>query len=212
MLTERLIAARGVLRRFAACALLLWTCIGVTVRADAPAPASFPSTGGHVASYAGSRGNVAVVQLRGDYSKMLPGGALNVEPRTQISKEFYKNFADQYDFLVVFSNFEFDTGDAKAFYIGVRNDTKGLGTRQFDNSTYFGSAGRLQGYIDMAALSRYHLEPSDPRFEDVLYVLAHEMLHRWAAHVRFIDSTGQPNTSLLGRDGSHWSFLLDTGG
>jgi subtilase family serine protease/flagellar hook assembly protein FlgD len=201
-----------VLRRLTACALLLWACLGATVRADAPAPANFPSTGAHVATLAATRNNIAVVELTGDYSRDLPNGALNVEPRTQISRTFYRNFADQYDFLVVFSNFEFDTGDATAFYIGVRNDTKGLGLQLFDNSAHFGSAGRLQGYIDMAALSRYHLEPSDPRFEGVMRVLAHELLHRWAAHVHFIDGTGQRNASLLGRDDAHWSFLLDTGG
>ena len=211
MLGEHLFAAR-VLRRLTACALLLSACIGATVRADAPAPANFPSTGAHVATLAATRNNVAVVELAGDYSRDLPDGALNVEPRTQISKTFYRNFADQYDFLVVFSNFEFDTGDAKAFYVGVRNDTKGLGQQLFDNSPHFGSAGRLQGYIDMAALSRYHLEPSDPRFEEVMRVLAHELLHRWAAHVHFMDGTGQRNASLLGRDDAHWSFLLDTGG
>jgi subtilase family serine protease/flagellar hook assembly protein FlgD len=211
VLGKRLRAAQ-VLRRLTACAVLLGACIGANVRADAPVPANFPSTGAHVAVPVATRQNVAVIELTGDYSRNLPGGAFNVEPRTQVSKAFYKGYADQYDFLVVFSNFEFNTGDAKAFYVGVRNDTRGLGRPIFDNSAFFGSAGRLQGYIDMAALGRYHLEPSDPRFEEVMRVLAHELLHHWAAHVHFVDGNGQRSSALLGRDDSHWSFMLDTGG
>jgi hypothetical protein len=64
----------------------------------------------------------------------------------------------------------------------------------------------------MAALSRYQVVPTDPRFEDVMRVLSYEMRHRWAARVRFIGTEGQPSGALIGKDGVHWSFLLDTGG
>lgn len=180
-------------------------------RADAPPATGFPNTGAFTATFKSTRNHVAVMELSGDYSRDL-AGQFNVEPRTVVAKEFYKHFADQYDFLVVFSNFEFNTGDAKAFYAGVRNDVDGLGDPRFDNSRFFGSQGRLQGYIDMAALSRYHLQSSDPRFEEAMRVLSHELLHRWAARVKFIGSDGRPSQALLGKDGSHWSFLLDTGG
>ncbi len=212
MSTAWLRAAAQWTRTFVAPALLFFTAAITAAHADAPAPVSFPSTGGYSAKLQGSRSNVAIVELSGDYSRDLANGQLNVEPRTQVSKEFYKHFSDRYDFIVVFSNFEFTTGDARAFYIGVKNDTKGLGRPLYDNTSYFGSQGSLQGYIDMAALSRYHLDPSDPRFEEAMLVLSHEMLHRWAAKVHFLDSAGQANGALLGRDGAHWSFLLDTGG
>ena len=73
----------------------------------------------------------------------------------------------------------------------VRNDVDGIGDPRFDNSRFFGSQGRLQGYIDMAALSRYHLQSSDPRFEEAMRVLSHELLHRWAARVRSTNSTAR---------------------
>ncbi len=212
MLAAPLRAAVGRVRRLAAHALWLTASILPAAHADAPPPVGFPSTGGFTATLKSTRNHVAVIELTGDYSRNLSGGELNVEPRTQIAKEFYKNFADAYDFIVVFSDFEFSTGDAKAFYIGVKNDTKGLGSPLYDNTARFGSAGALQGYIDMAALGRYHLDPSDARFEEVMRVLSHELLHRWAATVSFINADGNRNGSLLGRDGSHWSFLLDTGG
>jgi hypothetical protein len=146
VLGKRLRAAQ-VLRRLTACAVLLGACIGANVRADAPVPANFPSTGAHVAVPVATRQNVAVIELTGDYSRNLPGGAFNVEPRTQVSKAFYKGYADQYDFLVVFSNFEFNTGDAKAFYVGVRNDTRGLGRPIFDNSSRATSTWRHSAAI-----------------------------------------------------------------
>ena len=177
-----------------------------SVQADVPPSSGFPNTGSYTARMVQSQGNVAVVEINGDYSRG------KTEPRTVIAKEFYKNFADDYDFIVTFSTFEFETGDATAFCMPVRNDVKGIGMALFDNASAFGSKGKLQAYIDMAALTRYVLQPSDARFENVLHVLAHEMLHRWAAHVSFIDAQGQPNRSMIGKDDAHWSFLLDTGG
>src|SRR6516164_7518784 len=145
--------------------------------ADAPPLASFPNTGAFSATWVKSQDDVAVIQLDGNYDF----GSLknlNAEPRAVVAREFLKRHADRYDFVVVFSTFEFDTGDATAFYVTVRNDTKGLGQQLFDNSVWFGSAGKLQGYIDMAALSRYVFEPTAPKFDEVLGVLSHELLHR----------------------------------
>lgn len=181
-------------------------------RADAPPPAVFPNTGTFQATLQRVSSNVAVIELAGGYNRDAPNGQLNIEPRGVVAREFYRHHADKYDFIVVFSKFEFNSGDAKAFYIGVRNDTLGLGMAPYDNSAYFGSNAKLQGYIDMAALGRYQLNPNDSRFEETMRVLSHELLHRWAASVRFMDGNGQPSTALLGRDGAHWSFLLDTGG
>lgn len=183
--------------------IVLWS---PAVRADVPPSTGFPNTGSYTARMVQHQGNVAVMEINGDYSRG------RTEPRTVIAKEFYKNYADEYDFIVAFSTFEFETGEATAFCMPVRNDTKGLGIELFDNASFFGSKGKLQAYIDMAALSRYVLQPSDARFEKVMLVLAHEMLHRWGAHVTFTDGQSDHNKSLLGRDDAHWSFLLDTGG
>lgn len=194
------------------CALCWFMLTLSDAYADSPVVTDWPTTGAYTAKLKGVRSNVAVVEIDGDYSRDAPGGKLNIEPRGLVAKELYKQLADRYDFIVAFSNFEFNTGFALAFYSGIRNDTKGIGQPLFDNSAYFGSRGVLQGYIDMAALSRYVLDPSDPGFEEVMRVLSHELLHRWAANVRYLDASGEISSSLLGKDGSHWSFLLDTGG
>ena len=106
-----------------------------------------------------NRDNVSIMEFSGDYNRSLADGSPNAAARAVIAQEFYKHHVDQYDFLVIFSSFEFDTGDALAFYQPVVNDTQGIGVELFDNSALYGSAGELEGVIDMGAISRYELNP-----------------------------------------------------
>ena len=159
--------------------------------------------------------HVTVVELSGNYDQSLPGGADNLDPRLAVAREFYRTHPDEYDFLFVFSSFEFQASDAagvaaSAFHFAIQNRVQGLGLPIFDHTADFGSAGRLQGYVDMAALSRRVTDPLLPGFDSTLSVAAHEMLHQWAAHVHFQQADGTLSDALLGRDGAHWSFLLDS--
>lgn len=196
-----------------AVALLAWLAGAFgRAQADGSGPITpFPLTGAYQARLVEDRNHVSVIELTGNYNRNLDGGALNVEPRAVVSQEFFRTHPDNYDFIVAFSGFEFDTGQGTAFHWGVRNAVKGIGIPQFDAGTAFGSPTRLQGFIDMAALTRYVTDPLDPRFETVLSVLTHEVLHQWAAHVRVKSPDDSLSDVLLGRDGSHWSFLLDSG-
>ncbi|HEY6011349.1 MAG TPA: hypothetical protein VIX18_07770, partial [Nitrospirota bacterium] len=162
----------------------------------------------------GDYGNVTVVEVTGDYRAKNADGSVNSAPREVIAREFFKTHKDEYDFVVIFTNFNFpmpDDGQAKAFYLGVMNDTLGLGKEPFNNSFAFGSA-RLQGVIDMGNLTTIASDPLDPRFNETLYILSHELMHRWGAHVRFKNPDGSDNTALLGKDQDHWSYLLNSGG
>ncbi|UUZ54323.1 hypothetical protein LP419_39175 [Massilia sp. H-1] len=179
--------------------------------ADFPPTSVFPNTGAFEAKHVRDANQLALIELSGNYNKRLPNDAVNIEPRTVVAKEFFRTHQDRYDFVVVFTNFEFETNDALAFHIGVQNKVKGLGIPEFDHSGYYGSAYRLQGYIDMAALSRYVTNPFDARFDQVLSVFAHEFLHQFGAKTRFRQNGGDPSSALLGKEGSHWSFLLDSG-
>ncbi len=127
-----------------------------------------------------------------------------------VAQEFFRTHPDTYDFLVIFSTFEFDTGDATAFHWSIQNQVQGIGLNTFDLSHLFGSDGRLQGYIDMAALSRYTTDPIEPAFEDTLSVLGHEVMHQWLGRARILNDQGELSTVLLGKDGAHWSDLLET--
>ena len=66
----------------------------------------------------------------------------------QIAQEFYRTHADKYDYLVVFTDFEI-FGGGTAFHLGVKNQTKGLGSALSDFSSIFGSAGELESFVWM---------------------------------------------------------------
>ncbi|TCO37652.1 CARDB domain-containing protein [Dokdonella fugitiva] len=151
-------------------------------------------------------GNVTVMEVGGSYDRGMD------EPRRQVATQFFANHPDQYDFLIAFTTFEFETQGALAFYNHIRNDTAGIGRTMFDYSNDFGSAGRLQGYVDMAAMGRYSFASGSPQYHEVVDTLAHEVMHRWGAAVRFMDAGGSESADLIGNAGSHWSYYLDSDG
>ncbi|MGE3540694.1 MAG: CARDB domain-containing protein [Candidatus Tectimicrobiota bacterium] len=198
---------RGVLG-LASALLGLWSS---GVLADGSAEVEvFPLTGAYRATHREDRDGVAIIDFVGDYARTLPGGRQNIEARAVVAQEFFRTHPDQYDFLVLFSTFDFQTGEAAALHWGVQNTVQGIGIAPYNVAHLFGSAGRLLGYIDMAALSRHVLDPLQPRFEDTLSILGHEVLHQWSGRARFLDAQGQVSYALLGRNGAHWSDLLDT--
>ena len=160
-------------------------------------------------------GHIVVIEHDGDnYDRDTTSGELNAAPRQRIAQKLIETHGDFYDFIVVFTNFDFDRGGAIGFYSNVRNDVEGINLPVVDNGDSFGSPARLQGFIDMGPISQYRveplsLEPGSPDFRTTLGVLAHEVGHRWLASVRF-DSGGEPRTDLLGADSAHWSFLLSS--
>lgn len=162
----------------------------------------------------GGYGDITVLAVEGNYDAEQPGGASNSEPRQAIAKEFYKTHPDDYDFLFVFTNFDFKMPfqEAVAFYMEVRNDVSGIGLKQFDYSWFFGSDGRLQGMIDMGNLANLSSDPMDPDFSFTLGTMSHELMHRWGAYIKVKRPDGSTTFDLLGEENSHWSFLLDTKG
>ncbi len=128
-----------------------------------------------------------------------------------MAKEFLRLHPDQYDFMVIFSNFDFAMPEtnARAFYHEVKNSTQGIGKLLFNNSDLYGST-KLQGTIDMGNISNVISNPITTGFDDTIDTLAHEQMHRWGASIKFRDPYGNDSTALQGKDGTHWSFLLDS--
>lgn len=149
-------------------------------------------------------GPVHILSLAGNYDRG------QTPARAAVSRHLIEETGRDVDFIVVFTDFEIATGEALAFYNAIRNDTRGIGEALYDHSAFFGSEGRLQGYVDMAAMSRYQFNAYDPGYRLVLNTLSHELMHRWGVRVRYRGADGQPESSLLGRDGAHWNLLLDT--
>ena len=132
-----------------------------------------------------------------------------------LSKRFYASHPDDFDQLIVFGASSFTENlageDAFAFHQLVQNDISGIGQSIVDFSSFFGSAGRLQSFINMNRLSQY---PDNPKTDflatnNTLDILGQEVGHRWGANVNF-DDGGMDSPELLGRASSHWSFYLDS--
>ena len=189
------------------------TLLALALAAALPLAAHSQGTtvGDATARQVAEREQIAVIELSGDYDQNLPNGEVNDDPRQAIAREFFRTHADEYDFVILWTTFDFAMeDDVLAFCRPVRNDVQGIGMPVFDDSALFGSSHRLQASIDMALLSRWAMDPLHPDFEKTLGVLGHEILHRWVAHVRFRMPDGSLSSALLGKDGSHWSYLLDT--
>jgi hypothetical protein len=162
----------------------------------------------------GDVGDVTIMQVTGNYDALNADGSINALPRQMIAKEYFKNHSDTVDFLVFLSTFDFTTPEvgAMAFYTGVKNDTQGINQPIFDNTALYGSQGILQGTIDLGNVTALGAAPYGTLLDQTLKLQAHEMLHRFAAHVNYKNPDGTLNTSLLGKDNDHWSYLLDTQG
>ena len=154
-----------------------------------------------------------------DYTASLPTGAIKTAVAERFATEraidnlaiaqaFFREFADDYDHLVVFLDFPQSFGSAFAFEITLKNDIKGIGVNVFDASAAVGSKGRLRSFVQMGTLSRY---PDDPETvflgtNDTLALLGQETGHRWLSFLHFLDGNGERSNALLGRDLAHWSF------
>jgi len=161
----------------------------------------------------GDTGNVTVMEATGNYDAKKADGLINDQPRQAIAKEFFKSHADL-DFLILLSTFDYalPENNAQGFYLEVKNDTQGINRPIFDNSASYGSAGRLQGTIDMGNVTALASNPYGQKLDTTLTTLSHELMHRFGAYVRFKNPDGTLNTGLLGKDDAHWSWLLDSGG
>jgi hypothetical protein len=151
-------------------------------------------------------------EARGALAERFQEGA--VVDNVGLARTFYQFFADRYDALVVWTNFDSDTDNAFAFASPVRNDVEGIGEDVYDRGSSWGSASELESFVFMGDLSNY---PRDPRVAvlgaasqpTTLGLLSHEVGHRWLAHA-LLSVDGVPPNALLGRQQSHWSFFFDS--
>lgn len=165
------------------------------------------------ARHLGDFGNVTVMEVNGNFDSDNPDGSVNTQPRQAIAKEFFRLHKDEYDFVAIFSNFDYQRPiDAVAYYTPVKNDVRGIGLDEFNYSKSYGSDNKLQGTIDMWNLLKLVTNPLDPNFNFTVDTLVHETLHRWGAYVKFMDWNGKVSNALIGYQAAHWSFLFDSGG
>ena len=153
--------------------------------------------------YKGNFQGVSVLDFTGEYQDE------NFAGEKAVLQEFYNNEGDNYDFVFIFTEFEFDTGEAAAFAITLENGVEGIGLDIRDFSTDFHSE-KLQSIINMASLDRWKFNPSDPKYDDLLGTMMHEVMHRWGIRVKYIDAQNQVSNRLLGRADVHWNYFLNS--
>jgi hypothetical protein len=166
--------------------------------------------GAYTADFIRDLGNVIQIKFTGDYNRDLSDKSFNLAARAVVAQEFYKNHADEYDMLLVFSDFYVDTGEnVSAFNLGVRNDVSGINKPLFDNSDIYGSKSILSSYIDMAETGRWTLDSKDEKYFGVMSTALHEIMHQWVVGVHVMDQQVKSDL-LIGHKDSHWSALLDS--
>lgn len=125
-----------------------------------------------------------------------------------LTNKFYENFGDDFDFLVVWTSFQDQGSEGLAYYIGVKNDTQGIGRELYNQSPFWGSSSsKLQGFLNMKAISSYGSNITNPN-NPVYAIMGQEITHRWLAFMQFQRANGQMSGDMLGRDDSHWSALM----
>lgn len=121
-----------------------------------------------------------------------------------VARRFYRSHPDAFDQLVVYTTRSLNpVPGTLAFELNVRNQASGIGLDVFDNSAHWGSRSVLASVVFMDWVDRYLAT-------DAFEILGHEVGHRWLARARFEAARGGASDALLGRDGVHWSFFLDT--
>jgi hypothetical protein len=170
------------------------------------------SPGGDSASLSLADLSTAPEGIEGAFAERFQRG--RVIDDVAVARAVYRELGDSYDALVLWTNFTSDLDGAFAYNAPVKNDVRGIGDEVFDDAQFWGSAGKLEGFLNMGDLSRYPRDPGDrvtgaASAPTVLGLLAHEVGHRWLARA-LVRHDGLAANALLGRQQSHWSFFVDT--
>lgn len=96
---------------------------------------------------------------------------LGAEVPDAVLRSFYSVFPDDYHFVAVI---EATHSRAATFYRPVKNDVAGIGLQIFNQSSRFGSAGRLEGIVQYPVDAQFDLARTDN---------IHEVAHRWLNHL-----------------------------
>jgi len=145
-------------------------------------------------------GNIAILEDDGTLIFNYSSG-LSIDD-IAVAQAFYQTHPDSFDFITMFRNF-----DAAMFgfahHHSVKNEVLGIGLGLFDNTSSYGSSGRLQGFADQNDINyqvddpHYHMY----RIHSTMTGMLHETMHQWAA---FLNNQNQLVNS------AHWYSFSDT--
>ncbi|MBI5497199.1 MAG: hypothetical protein HY904_19455 [Deltaproteobacteria bacterium] len=171
---------------------------------------------GEVKVIEGDSTNVSTITTQGNsgYGLRMDQGKQDL-PR--ITRQVIEEEGDHFDFVVVFPAFEDLSNPGFAYFSTIKAEERGTGQDPVDLSDFFGSTGRLQGFLNMnhpAAYAQVDGLPITDETSAAYPIMGQELTHRWLAFAKVkkdgLDS-GQVSDVLLGRDQAHWSALMHTG-
>ena len=83
-----------------------------------------------------------------------------IEVKNEVVNTFYDTNADDFDFLIVWTNFKVPSENTNemASFIGVTNKLEGINRASLDRSTIYGSGGKLKGIIMMGNINKYQID------------------------------------------------------
>ncbi|MFN0109985.1 MAG: hypothetical protein ACKVZH_14110 [Blastocatellia bacterium] len=117
---------------------------------------------------------------------------------------------DVYDFVYMITDFQFDLGDAFAFYLPLRNDAAGIGQPVGVSSEALNiSSQKIQGLLNLSNISQQYPASPITRFlgaNHALSIMGQEQGHRWLSYISY---PGSDPVFLLGRDDAHWNFFMN---
>ena len=109
-------------------------------------------------------------------------------PWSDYAMRFFEYFDDEFDFLIFVFHVKNNVRNYAGRYQSVKNDVEGIGVEKSSDGDRYGSAGKLQGVIDIINFSQI-----------ARLVMIHELMHRWA---NYIIPTGRE---------FHWGFSSANG-
>lgn len=122
---------------------------------------------------------------------VLPSYFQGVEFVENVTKEFYRWFPDDYDYInVIYAPARF----LNRFHSTTRNDITGIGTGQINVDALHGSAGRLRGITQF---------PNPAYFDGAETGYLHELGHQWVSSLKF---------APLAQGVPHWPYSSMGGG
>ena len=145
-------------------------------------------------------GNIAILEDDGTLIFEPPSG-LYIDDAA-VAKAFYQTHPDSFDFITMFRNFDAQMFGF-AYHFQIKNQVQGVGLPFFDDTPFYGSAGRLQGFSNQNDIN-YQVD--DPHFHmyrihSTMTGMLHETMHQWAAFLN------NPNQLV---NNSHWYSFSDT--
>lgn len=103
------------------------------------------------------------------------------------ARAIYGKFKDSFDFIIFLAHSSLTCDPTRAGeHVAAKNDVSGIGRPVYDDTTSFGSAGKLRGVVWMPGISYLRSGPA-----------LHELAHNWAQFILNAEPAGI---------GPHWGF------